>query len=663
MAPVFRPRSQDSEPVKTATIAYRVADFLRRYPPFQYLDEAEVLELVAGGRVIFHEDGELVFERGQKRRPYIYVIQKGVVRLVDYSDADDDGDSREILRDVRGDGDLLGVGRYLGITEHTYTARTETEVILYALPAAPLWEQIKRHPRASHFLAAYFTVAIAPAGLEDDPARRDELRLGRRPMDWMAKRLEPPSHLVVRGLQTPLREVATALADQPPGAAAVVVDGDGAPRGLISTRALSDRVASGVLPFEAPAERLMAPLADVLPAGLPAGAYLTRMLELQVEHLVLTEDGRRDGLVVGVLARRDLTRAEAAAPLAIVEDMSRAGGIYELSRLLIQGQAYVASGLTDADALRWLAPMATALYAAVLRRVVALVEGALVGEGHAVPELEHCWVFFGSAGRGELTTLYDLDHGLIYAEPEPDQRRAARGYFLELGRRVSAALAACGFVSTAKGIVSGHPSACRSINEWEIGFSHWMREPIESGVYRATSFFDMRPVQGDCTLVSRLEQHILTEKRRNPGFVPLLVADSMANLPPLTFFRGLVLDDDGRYTETLDVQRATLQPVSDIARALALDVGFDCGVGTLERLHALAPEDDAAATLIRETIAAFRNALYYRTRAGLTGHADGSQVEPSNLTRLEQNLLKSGFRTVLRLMEYMRQRYGVVPRR
>ncbi len=644
--------------MKTASIAYRVADFLRRHPPFQYLDESELLELVAGGRVLFHEDGELVFERGQKRRPYVYVIQQGVVRLVDY----DDSGAKEVLRDVRGEGDLLGVGRYLGIAEHTYTARTETDVILYALPAALLWEQIKRHSRASHFLAAYFTVAIAPSELDGGPARADERRLGRRPVDWMAKRVEEPPWAVTCGLETPVRAVAASLADQPPGAAAVIVDSEGAPRGLIATRALSDRVASGELALDAPAAQLMSPVIGTLPAGLPAGAYLTRMLELQVEHLVLTEDGSGQGQVVSVLARRDLTRIEAAAPLAIVEDMSRAGGIYELSRLLDQGQTFIAGGLTDAAAMRWLAPMATALYAAVLRRVVVLVEGALVAEGHEIPDLKHCWVFFGTAGRGELTTLYDLDHGLIYDEPEPDQRRVARSYFLELGRRVSAALSACGFVSTAKGIVSGHPSACRSINEWEIGFSHWIQEPIESCVYRATSFFDLRPVHGDCTLVSRLQQHIHREKDRGAGFVPLLVADSMANLPPLTFFRGLVVDDDGRYTETLDLQRATLQPVVDLARALALDAGIEQPVGTLERLQALTPEDEAAQSLVDEAIAAFRNALFYRTRAGLTAHSDGSQVEPSNLTRLEQNLLKSGFRTVLQLMEYTGKRYGV-PRR
>ena len=49
----------------------------------------------------------------------------------------------------------------------------------------------------------------------------------------------------------------------------------------------------------------------------------------------------------------------------------------------------------------------------------------------------------------------------------------------------------------------------------------------------------------------------------------------------------------------------------------------------------------------------------HRARTGLTTGTEGSRVDPSKLTRLEQNLLKSGFRTVLRLMEYMGRRYGI----
>ena len=643
--------------MKTASIAYRVADFLRRFPPFQYFDESELLDLVGGGRVIFHEDGELVFEQGRRRSPYVYVIQQGVVRLVEPGD-----DGSETLRDVRGEGDLLGVGRYLGMTHHLYTARTETDVILYALPADLFWQQIKAHPRASRFLAAYFSTTLAPPGLETEQLRSDEVRLGRRPVDWMVRQLRGAPPGLSCSADTPLREAAALLARHDTEALAVS-GADGRVQGLITIRQLSARVAGGELSGDAPARALMRPVLTAAAARLPAGAYLTRMLEIQSPYLVLTEDGTLDGRYAGIVSRRELSRTEGAEPLAIVDEMGRAGSISALAELLSQGQAALAAGLTGPESLRWLAPMATAFDAAVLRRVVGLVEGALADEGLDSPDLAHCWVFFGAAGRGELLSRYDLDHGLIYDEPEPDRRRAARGYFLELGRRVSGALAACGFVTTAKAIVAGQPSACRSVAEWERAFGNWIGNPIESCVYRATSFFDLRPVHGDCRLVERLERHIHAEEDRNPEFVPLLVNDSMANLPPLTFFKGLVIDDEGGYTETLDLQRATLQPVVDIARALALDCRVPRSTATLERLHSLAPEDDAAALLIEETAAAFRNALYHRARTGFMDGSDGSRVDPAKLTRLEQNLLKAGFRTVLRLMEYMGRRYGLKPRR
>lgn len=647
--------------MKTATIAWRVADFLRKYPPFQYMDDTELLELVADGRVLFHEDGEYVFEQGRTRGPRIFVIQQGMVRLVEIA-----ADGSETLRDVRGEGDLLGMGRYLGINEYICNARTETDCILYALDAERFWTLVKRHPRASRFLAVYFSATMTPPGLEARPelrpGRAEALRIGHRPLDWMAHSL-PPRPPPTCTPTTPLREAASRLASS--GAEVLaVIDGAGRPLGVITPRLLSDQVASGKLSPNAPARLLMQPVLAVAAPGAPVGHYLTAMLNEQSDHLVLTRDGTSASALLGVIGRSELACAEGAAPLMICDQMARADHIGALARLRQEGEAALAAGLTGPDAIRWLAPIAGAFHAAVLRRVVGLVEGALAAEGLGGPDLDHCWVFFGSAARHELMTRHDLDHGLVYDEAETAiQRKAARAYYLELGRRVSAGLAACGYSTSTKAIVAGHPSACRSVVEWERAFSQWVSDPVESCVYRATSFFDLRPIHGDCRLVDRLAHHTHDEVARNPGFVPLLVSDSMANLPPLTFFRGLVIDDEGAYTEVLDLQRATLQPVTDIARALALDCQLYQATATLERLRALAPENGEAAVLIKETATAFRTALYHRARTGFATGTEGSRVDPTKLTRLEQSLLKTGFRTVLRLMEYMGGRYGIALRR
>jgi signal-transduction protein with cAMP-binding, CBS, and nucleotidyltransferase domain len=65
--------------------------------------------------------------------------------------------------------------------------------------------------------------------------------------------------------------------------------------------------------------------------------------------------------------------------------------------------------------------------------------------------------------------------------------------------------------------------------------------------------------------------------------------------------------------------------------------------------------------LIAETSAAFTNALYQRARAGFSDGTDGSRIDPRKLTRYEQTLLKSGFRAVVRLLEFAARRYGLLP--
>jgi CBS domain-containing protein len=65
----------------TATISYRAADFLKKYPPFQAMDDADVLALAGQGRVRFHERNEHILSQGEAHRDHVFVIQQGVVSL------------------------------------------------------------------------------------------------------------------------------------------------------------------------------------------------------------------------------------------------------------------------------------------------------------------------------------------------------------------------------------------------------------------------------------------------------------------------------------------------------------------------------------------------------------------------------------------------------
>src|SRR5713226_8487923 len=118
--------------METAAIPYRVADFLKQHPPFQFMEEPELVALAARGRVKFHEPDEYICWQSSPHTPFIYVIQHGSVSLWDES-ADPPA-----LRDMLGPGDSIGVERFNGASTSIHSAKAASEVLLYALHAADL---------------------------------------------------------------------------------------------------------------------------------------------------------------------------------------------------------------------------------------------------------------------------------------------------------------------------------------------------------------------------------------------------------------------------------------------------------------------------------------------------------------------------------------------
>ena len=138
--------------MQTAAIPYRVADFLKQHPPFQFMDELELVALAARGRVKFHESDEYVCWQGSPHTPFVYVIQQGSVLLWDESV------DPPALRDIRGAGDIIGIERFNGSPSSLHSVKTASDVVLYALYAEDLEPLLARHPLAAQYVAASTSV-------------------------------------------------------------------------------------------------------------------------------------------------------------------------------------------------------------------------------------------------------------------------------------------------------------------------------------------------------------------------------------------------------------------------------------------------------------------------------------------------------------------------
>ncbi|MFP4541982.1 MAG: cyclic nucleotide-binding domain-containing protein, partial [Opitutales bacterium] len=138
--------------MKAASIALRIADFLKAYPPFEFFEEAELVALARSGRVKFHEVDEIIFTDGQPRDRYIYVVNQGRVRV------EKPGKDKAELFDLRGPGDLLGMNGLLSDDPFVNNGVAETDVLLYALPRAEFSRLIESSDEAQRYLAAFFSL-------------------------------------------------------------------------------------------------------------------------------------------------------------------------------------------------------------------------------------------------------------------------------------------------------------------------------------------------------------------------------------------------------------------------------------------------------------------------------------------------------------------------
>ena len=132
----------------------------------------------------------------------------------------------------------------------------------------------------------------------------------------------------------------------------------------------------------------------------------------------------------------------------------------------------------------------------------------------------------------------------------------------------------------------------------------------------------------------------------------MLAHDCLANVPPLTFYENDVVDSVGEHGSTFRLEHGALRPLVDVGRVFGMAAGATLGRSTLERFAAartLMPEHER---IFREAADTFRIVLWQQGRVGISQNTDGAELPPALLGRYDRRVLKSGFRSISRLLEF-----------
>lgn len=410
------------------------------------------------------------------------------------------------------------------------------------------------------------------------------------------------------------------------------------PPGIVTDRDLRGRVLAVGLGPETPVRQVMTRPLKTLDSDAPVFRALRLMLEENIHHVALVEEGK----VVGVIGGTDLLQHQAVSPLYLrgtLDDLDKPAALahyaQEIAGLV---QTLFHGGLGEVQ----IGQIVSSLNDALVKQLVRLAERTL-----GTPPTPFAWIVFGSEGRLEQTLLTDQDNAVVYEADSPE----ARSYFTALAKNVVDGLIQVGFPPCPGGFMA--TNWCKPLSEWQSLFAGWVRTPEPQALLDAAIFFDFRPVAGALSLAP-LEE-ILTAAGTQKRFIAHAAEEAAGWRPPIGFFNR-IRSDHG----TVDLKKGGIGPIVALARVGAL-AARSRERSTLERLVVAGKSGTVVAQEDSATLAEiFHLMLHIRLRHQLAAlrvkQPPEHRIRLEALSTLERRHLREAFVTIRHIQQDVRAR-------
>lgn len=612
--------------------------FLRRHPPFFYLQADELLRLVKAAREIFLPRGDTV---GDLQQDLVVVRQGAVAELA--------GTERRMI-ELRDEGSIVGLSAEAESIRH----EVHEDAILLRLPGALVRELAAANER----FADFFTRRDRHRrrfldGLRSDlAARASEAQVSTFERLLFTSRVKEfcRRDLVWCLPETPVSAAAREMRDRGVSSILVVPSLQAwTEGGIITTDDLRSRVVAESLDLATPARQIMSAPLRSIEGDRFAFEALLEMIQRRINYLPVVEEGQ----LLGLLCSRDLMLLQGHSPLLLARDTSRQSNPEGLRQSIERAAELVPRLVREGVAPAAIGQLVAGLADRVTSRLLALAEAKF---GPA--PLAWCWVAMGSEGRREQTFITDQDNALIHADPaDAAEAEAATEYFAKFTAWVGEGLEQCGFPPCPADYMARNPRWRRPLAAWHAGFEEWIDSPSPGEVLHAIVFFDLRPVGGEARLAEEVIRGARARAARSPKFLRALAAAAVRHAPPLGFLRGFVVQEDGPQAGKFDLKLRGTMPVLDLVRLLAIQHELS-ETNSFERIQALGRAGHLPAAEAEELADTLEFLLLLRLRNQVEERAAGRQpsnfLAPDALSSVERATLREAFRVIERRQEALR---------
>jgi len=627
----------------------KITAFLQATPPFHALPPEVLRKTAAGVMIEFFAHGEVFIRADEKPLDFLYLIHKGAVRLFLKQGR------REVLLDLRAEGDSIGAACLLRQAPPAYNAAAVEDTICYLVRREIFLDLVEIFPLFKAF-GAYIPDGVqrlsprfpGPAGPESDLT--SEADLFRTPVKALVRR--PP---VCCPPGTTIQAAARLMSRERVGSM-VVVNEETKPLGIFTDKDLRLVLAHGLSGRE-PVETIMERGTASVEGDNSCFEALMVMVKKNIHHVAVLEKG---GLY-GVVTQHDLLLFQGSNPVAVVKDIETAAGLDQLAQVpnnldrlveMLIRQGFTAIQVQDA---------LTLIIDRLARRLIRLGLRELENKGLGPPPVPWAWVCLGGAGRQEQIMRTGYDWAVVYADPPPDKAEAVKTYFLTLAEEVVRGLKRCDFSGRGEENIKDRAQWCQSVSLWCAYFDRLLVSADSSQAKAAGHFFDGRFLSGREDLFHQVTRSVRLGLVENQDFLTRMAESALAVGPPLGFFRQFVVERTGKLADRLNLEKAGLEPAVDAVRLLALKYRLT-QTNTLDRLKALEERGYLDRILAREAAEAFGFLFLFRIKKYLAEAAMKNHsfdwIDPKLLDPVERQTLKKSFKVISRLQEVIAAGYG-----
>jgi len=632
------------------TISQRVADFLKNYPPFNFLHPKDLEKLSEQISIVYKDKDAVIFAENDKTHDSFYVVHKGAVALKK--------STKNTVLDMCDEGDIFGLRPLLAQENYIMEAVAHEETILYAIPIAVFKPYALENRNVGNFLIeSYASNTRNPYSdihkdkLYGDDLLNENLHSSNHSFDLAP--IKYSKKIVTCSPSTTVREIAKIMNKKKVGA--ILIVDEMLPIGILTDKDLRNKIVTGDYSILTTAETIMTKPVITYPKKMTVTEAQMAMMKSNISHLCLTKDGTNNTKAVGILSKHDVMVALGNNPAVLIKALKRAKKAKEIKPIRAKIMQLLQGYLDQNIPMTLISKIITELNEACTTRVIEIC----IEKMSSPPPVKFAWLALGSQGRSEQMLHTDQDNAIVYENVSDVFKEETKVYFLKFATLINKGLFEIGYEYCPAEMMASNPKWCLSLDEWKSQVKHWITNPGKNEVLLSFIFFDYSVTYGDTELTNELSESIFENVKANPIFYVHLVSGALQSPSPTGFFRQFLVEQDGANKDNFDIKRRALMPLTDAARVLILSHSVKSISNTAERFEKLAELEPNNRELYLSCSYSFKALLKFRTKQGLLHNDSGQFIALESLSKMEKIKLKRTFKTIKELQELITVRFNV----